>query len=345
MSGATSQLRLHQPLVLAARLAATTFCRRHLKRISPWRPSSWTPVLLRWSRKVVGARAGASPRAPGWTGLWVSHLHLHLQFAGAPGAAAAPTIGQAHSIASPGGLLTLALARCFASLKSRRLVNDPSELFRGPMRATKESTASGVRTALASVGRARFAATFEAMAAVLIRKAAAAAGAAPAPSEQFALATKAASHSTTRATVWPTIFGGTLIRTRIQAHSNIGVPSLTHVCGSRSFLRQKREQPSAGVPEASPERVRRPSELTWSRNRGDSKAADDFSQVPTPTAQAVASARSTAAAPHGLTPASRTSKAVVCATTLDPMLADRLADDVIRRIDRRARIERERRGP
>jgi hypothetical protein len=36
--------------------------------------------------------------------------------------------------------------------------------------------------------------------------------------------------------------------------------------------------------------------------------------------------------------------AVVCATALDPMLADHLADDVIRRIERRARIERERRG-
>jgi hypothetical protein len=31
-------------------------------------------------------------------------------------------------------------------------------------------------------------------------------------------------------------------------------------------------------------------------------------------------------------------------TTLDPALADRLADDVIRRIERRARIERERRA-
>lgn len=36
--------------------------------------------------------------------------------------------------------------------------------------------------------------------------------------------------------------------------------------------------------------------------------------------------------------------AVICATALDPALARRLADDVIRRIDRRARIERERRG-
>jgi hypothetical protein len=32
------------------------------------------------------------------------------------------------------------------------------------------------------------------------------------------------------------------------------------------------------------------------------------------------------------------------AVALDPALAERLADDVIRRIDRRARIERERRG-
>jgi hypothetical protein len=37
-------------------------------------------------------------------------------------------------------------------------------------------------------------------------------------------------------------------------------------------------------------------------------------------------------------------KAVVRATALDPFLADRLAEDVIRRIERRIRIERERRG-
>ncbi|MBP6107125.1 MAG: hypothetical protein KA506_11535 [Steroidobacteraceae bacterium] len=35
---------------------------------------------------------------------------------------------------------------------------------------------------------------------------------------------------------------------------------------------------------------------------------------------------------------------VVHATTLDPVLADRLAAEVMRRIDYRARIERERRG-
>jgi hypothetical protein len=57
------------------------------------------------------------------------------------------------------------------------------------------------------------------------------------------------------------------------------------------------------------------------------------------------SARSTPNSAHALTSTSRANdNAVVCATALDPVLADRLADDVIRRIERRARIERERRG-
>jgi hypothetical protein len=44
-------------------------------------------------------------------------------------------------------------------------------------------------------------------------------------------------------------------------------------------------------------------------------------------------------------PSGRSGKdSAVCATALDPVLANRLADEVIRRIDYRARIERERRG-
>jgi hypothetical protein len=48
---------------------------------------------------------------------------------------------------------------------------------------------------------------------------------------------------------------------------------------------------------------------------------------------------------ESLAPSARpVGKPVICATALDPDLAERFADDLIRRIDRRARIERERRG-
>jgi hypothetical protein len=56
-------------------------------------------------------------------------------------------------------------------------------------------------------------------------------------------------------------------------------------------------------------------------------------------------AQSTLVTAHALTAASRaTDKPVVCATALDPVLANRLAEEVIRRIERTARIERERQG-
>jgi hypothetical protein len=51
---------------------------------------------------------------------------------------------------------------------------------------------------------------------------------------------------------------------------------------------------------------------------------------------AIARIETTADAPH--------IRAAIRAQVLDPALVERLADDVIRRIDRRARIERERRG-
>jgi hypothetical protein len=47
---------------------------------------------------------------------------------------------------------------------------------------------------------------------------------------------------------------------------------------------------------------------------------------------------------HAPPPSKTTERPMVCATALEPGLADRFAADVIRRIDRRARIERERKG-
>jgi hypothetical protein len=84
--------------------------------------------------------------------------------------------------------------------------------------------------------------------------------------------------------------------------------------------------------------MKRPADLVWRANAGATTTSNDSPG----NAMTSASARS-AAAP--LPPSRRPDATVVCATALDPALADRFADDVIRRIDRRARIERERRGP
>jgi hypothetical protein len=83
--------------------------------------------------------------------------------------------------------------------------------------------------------------------------------------------------------------------------------------------------------------LKRPAELVWRANAGATMTSNDAAGK----AIASASARFAAAPP----PSRKPNATVVCATALDPALADRVAADVIRRIDRRARIERERRGP
>ena len=84
-------------------------------------------------------------------------------------------------------------------------------------------------------------------------------------------------------------------------------------------------------------------DLVW-RASADGAAASGA----VPRAAMSYSAPSMNAPPTSTSPPAATGRsrdtAVVCATALDPALANRLADDVIRRIDRRARIERERRG-
>ena len=93
-----------------------------------------------------------------------------------------------------------------------------------------------------------------------------------------------------------------------------------------------------------------PADLVWRANSMDMAGAREPPPVATTSAPSRSSERFTSSARSTpvdvLSPASGpTGKGVVCATALDPVLAQHLLDDVIRRIDLRARIERERRGP
>ena len=87
-------------------------------------------------------------------------------------------------------------------------------------------------------------------------------------------------------------------------------------------------------------------ELLWRRAaRAATPPADDGADSHLPGAAARSAARSLP--PHQTPPeppASISRAAPRQLTQLDPALVDRLADDVIRRIEKRARIERERRG-
>lgn len=91
--------------------------------------------------------------------------------------------------------------------------------------------------------------------------------------------------------------------------------------------------------------MRRPVDLVWLASPASAAPPNEPPGVGTALVVGAPSARSiqaVAAAPMG--PGFSSDNTVVGATALDPVLANRLADEVMRRIDHRARIERERRG-
>lgn len=122
----------------------------------------------------------------------------------------------------------------------------------------------------------------------------------------------------------------------------------------RLFLRTRQTSNTARAPApASPRAsqsdaaailaLKRPMELVW---RSGPSADASISSYRSDSARALdTSPRASSSPSSSFTPTSRTNDgAIVRAKALDPALVDRVADDVIRRIDRRVRIERERRG-
>ena len=91
--------------------------------------------------------------------------------------------------------------------------------------------------------------------------------------------------------------------------------------------------------------VRAP-ELAWRAPPARSPQDPDFARIlmHPPRAGSSEPSASTAIAARPVVPSIAPAAPPVRATSLDPALVDRLADDVIRRVERRARIERERRG-
>jgi hypothetical protein len=94
--------------------------------------------------------------------------------------------------------------------------------------------------------------------------------------------------------------------------------------------------------EESTVRVHRPPEIVWRTASQPQTQTQIINEGPLPgprmSRPAVAAQESTPEIPR------RAARAALQATDLDPALLDRLTDDVIRRVERRVRIERERRG-
>jgi hypothetical protein len=91
--------------------------------------------------------------------------------------------------------------------------------------------------------------------------------------------------------------------------------------------------------------IGRPVDLVWPAAPASAAAPGAAPRFGGAPAAGAAAAPSVPAAGIPAAPAGRSGNdSGVRATALDPVLANRLADEVIRRIDYRARIERERRG-
>lgn len=111
---------------------------------------------------------------------------------------------------------------------------------------------------------------------------------------------------------------------------------------SSSVADAARRDPAASTP--SPPKSVRPPELVYRRElRARTQTIDEQSH-PSPTASSPGSSACSIAPETSADATPRAIRAPLRVTDLDPGLLDRLTDDVIRRVERRVRIERERRG-
>jgi hypothetical protein len=370
MKRATGKLRAHRSLALAARRAAGAFCRRRLKPTLAARARLWTPAVLRWARKRGGARASASRRYSASTVAWTSHFHLHFAFA-TPFRVASSS-GRAHARGSARGLQMPRPSLRFPSRSGYRTARSLPEPTRGAQaqaagEARNEPTK--VQRHLADGFGTRLPAAMRCADGVdRVDHVGHSASAVHPP-----LGSRRRLHPIVQGHLARSI--GVPQSTRLFAQARPRSPSLsraspgqslrqdTRALSLNSVLRPARDTTQIRRPirriwrarraedtvvHASPRlqalAMKREVDLVWRSNTAAAAATvDNLTRSATTFASSVSGARSAPAA--ALTPPGRNvDKTIVGASALDPALADRLADDVIRRIDRRARIERERWG-
>ena len=274
---------------------------------------TWLPITLRW-RRSPGRRERMAPgrlTAVMVTGsAWVAHLHLRF-------AAASPgrTIHReaiwrnairhkATAIHHAGAVTTL---RHTASSSSQRVV-----LVRGGHRSVRE------------VHDARTVTTSPDARSPLFPRQAARAG--RHSLREFHHRSAAATHTRTHSSSDRRLRETRVFRTfHARSHSH----------HARTVLREPFATPAPFVP---------PAQLVWHRESSSPAAAAQASQESRRVDHVVAASRHSAV--HDLRGESfaQTARAALQADSIDPALLDRLTDDVIRRVERRARIERERRG-
>lgn len=327
----------------AARVAAARFCSRKT------RASRWTPALLRWARRGERARKGESSHSTtqvhshSFRGSWVTHLNLHFHLSAFFRASRSRT-----SPARSGSPASRSSSTSRSSQVSR------GSSLPGPY-ATTRAPHSKV-TATARFPRVDFRTSPRASRSWL--------------RSQTTVVTTAVSHRGSDRVFAP--IASAAHRSDRMQQVQPSVRAFTHRPARRSLRLSK---PSLGraSEKVITEALREPARQTWRAARALARSAttarDSVSALPAWATQSpvdlvwrapsdpssTSSAHAARARPAGTvaatpllqTPpaASRTSEqTIVRAAALEPGLAERLADDVIRRIDRRARIERERKG-
>jgi hypothetical protein len=318
----TVRPRAHRGLSLAARLAAASFgATRH----AAGRNRVPRPVPLRWRRPALRVAApGPARTQPAAPASWHPHFHLHFGVIGESrrraGAAPMPGIGvirgrdvvmrahREHMLAST--------HRTYRVWERTRTVEGRVPLF--PRRSPESPRREWAATRLMTGARALLASSRR-------------------PSPRLAAETLGSGRPRSRA-VGMTLTSADASRWRAQDRLADRHPRL-----------QQRTTPAAaaGTRDASmpAARARRPVPLVW-RSAGPDPGRSSASPSRAMAASSPSASPSNPTGAPAMVPAADPARPRVPVRTADfePGVLDRLADDVIRRVERRARIERERRG-
>lgn len=327
MRRVVSKLRQRRKWVLEARTAAVGFCRPKA------RASRWTPALLRWARrgKRVGTGASVHTHTQMYShthtqlhsqpsgGSWTARLHLHFHLAALIRDSRSHELRRVFSTSrgSQGSQLHVATRAPYSRI-----------LAAGKPPGAVTRTLPGARTSWQQLPST-----------VITRRAISQSAHQPNQATReygriFLPIARAARHSTQVQMARSSI--------RPSGHSK----ERGFAAGNRGDLAQqgrsaRRELAKNAAPNLPSWATKSPVDLVW---RAPAEQASPSAARATSSRESTHTTSVTASAQTPPLPSNMTARTIVRATELEPGLASRLADDVIRRIDRRARIERERQG-
>ncbi len=361
MNTVTRSLRRKRQFVLAARVAAGAFRLRHGKPLASWRPPRWRAVLLRW-RQARPARSALLRSSAARASQWTWQLRMYFNVTALRGHVAVRSRDVLRTMRSSGRTVTVsdrelrvleralrvgARDRSSRSLHTHVGVSHAGAGFR--IVSTPARTETLIRTNTRTNIRGG-PAQGDARARLLFHRAHASLSmlvlAQAIPARRTCGVRDAAGGSVVRSSghSWGAQVSSVLApRQAMQLRSPIKRLPTAHPERPLERIWRAKEQKAGRKPSRVRElAARRTVDLIWRVQTGVIGSTESSrSSMPSATSGAASiSSRAESLSTSGRT----TTKAVVCATALDPALADRLTDDVIRRIDRRARIERERRG-